>query len=191
MKHCPYCAEEVQEQLSDARDRQFRLPSETEWEYACRAGTTSRYFFGDDPFGSEGLNSYAWQQFSGGRRTHPIGQKKPNPWGLYDIYGNLAEWCYNSYLANADGFSDKSFGRDPAGRAAAGYKAVRGGYHVCEPERLRSAYRGHAPGDQRDNGIGFRVVWDINYLGVFEDNPFNERPRQPRDTSIFPPEIDK
>ena len=84
----------------------FRLPSETEWEYACRAGSKTRFHYGDDPNYSQ-LDSHAWYYDNSKGSTHPVGQKKPNQWGLYDMYGNVAEWCSEdtcsggSWLENA------------------------------------------------------------------------------------------
>jgi formylglycine-generating enzyme required for sulfatase activity len=81
----------------------YRLPSEAEWEYACRAGTTTRYSFGDSE--SE-LDDYAWYRDNSGRKTHPVGQKDPNSWGLHDMHGNVWDWVQDSWHSDYNGAPD-------------------------------------------------------------------------------------
>src|SRR3972149_2460822 len=99
----------------------FRLPMEAEWEYACRAGSTGRFCFGDDDVG---LWEYAWDEGNSGGQTHPVGQKRPNAWGLHDMHGNVSEWCSDWYGESYRGWSPAA---DPPGLGSGGYRAYRGG----------------------------------------------------------------
>lgn len=117
----------------------YRLPTEAEWEYACRAGSTTIYYFGDDV---EKLEQYAWYKSNSNNKTAPVGKKKPNAWGLFDMIGNVAEWTYDQY--EPDFYSKLSDGvsKNPIAVATKLYPhSIRGGSYDSEPDELRSAAR--------------------------------------------------
>ena len=137
----------------------FHLPTEAEWEYACRAGSQTRFYYGDDPNYSE-LNLYAWYEDNSNERIRPVGRKKPNAWDLYDMYGNLSEWCSDRYAAGLNNYENAG-SVDPTGPTS-GYmfRVRRGGSWIEEPASCRSAHRN--AGGARGGGtefIGFRVVF--------------------------------
>jgi formylglycine-generating enzyme required for sulfatase activity len=113
----------------------YRLPTEAEWEYACRAGTTTAYFFGDD---ESKLKAYAWYQDNSGGRPRPVGQKPANPWGLYDMHGNVWEWCNDFYKVD---YYQESPSEDPRGPQTGETKVLRGGAWKFSAESCRSGYR--------------------------------------------------
>ena len=132
----------------------YRLPTEAEWEYACRAGTTTKYSFGDSE--SE-LGAYAWYAKNSGKNsgktTHPVGGKKSNPWELYGMHGNVCEWCQDWYGKYPSGSTT-----DPTGAASGSYRVNRGGSWSLTSGLCQSAYRhGYAPG-RRYHFLGFRVL---------------------------------
>jgi formylglycine-generating enzyme required for sulfatase activity len=113
----------------------FVLPSEAQWEYACRAGSATRYCFGDD---ESDLEKYAWYNANSGGKTHPVGGKAPNAWGLSGMHGNVWEWC-------ADWYDEKYYANspatDPGGPATGLFRAARGGSWLSPARRCRSADR--------------------------------------------------
>ena len=142
--------------LSEHEERTYRLPTEAEWEYACRAGTTTKYSFGD----SDGrLEVFAW--FSGHRQgdyAHQTGLKQANPFGLLDMHGNVWEWCQDWYDSK---YYAKSAEKDPAGPASGSSRVLRGGSWLNESAGLRSADRRGRTPDYRSSTIGFRVVCEL------------------------------
>ena len=130
----------------------FQLPTEAQWEYACRAGSRTRYCFGN---AGKGLGEYAWYRANSGGMTHPVGQKKPNAWGLYDMHGNVEEWCQGwlwSYEANSP--TD-----DPPGPTTGSGRVSRGGDWLDDARYCRSASRSPPEGPGfRFHNLGFRVA---------------------------------
>ncbi len=154
-----FCALLTQQDLAAGRippGTHYRLPTEAEWEYAARAGTSTRFYYGDDPTYA-GLASNAWYSANSGNKTQPVGQKLANPWGLFDMEGNVLEWCLDWYGPYSGGFAV-----DPQGPASnqTGVKVIRGGAWDAFPSDCRSARRlteGVSP-FITDFIIGFRVV---------------------------------
>lgn len=134
---------------------QYRLPSEAEWEYAVRAGTTTRYSFGDDE--SE-LEDYAFYANNSQARTHPVGQKKPNPWGLYDMHGNVWEWVQDEWHDSYEGApTDDSAWEDGSSTE----RVVRGGSFNNFVGNHRSANRAGDPPDTNAAFLGFRLLREL------------------------------
>jgi formylglycine-generating enzyme required for sulfatase activity len=131
-------------------DYVFRLPTEAEWEYACRAGTTSRYGFGDD---AEELDKYAWFSANGQITTHPVEQKEPNRWGLYDMHGNVWEWCQD-WKGTYPGVSVTDY----TGPGNGTFRVNRGGAFKDAPGSCRSASRSSFYNGDALPFLGFRVV---------------------------------
>ena len=128
----------------------YRLPTEAEWEYAARAGTSSEFFFGDN---QDELSKYGWYNGNSGKTTHPVGQKLPNAWGLYDVYGNILEWVQ-------DRFGDYSVAAeiDPKGPPSGSGRVIRGGSFNSSAEYCRSANRYIFSPDYRFGNLGFRLA---------------------------------
>ncbi len=133
----------------------FRLPTEAQWEYACRAGSTTQWCCGDDV---SKLGEYAWYEGNAQAAIHPLGLKKPNAWGLYDIHGDLWEWCADTYDRRYYSVSPVD---DPAGPSTAGYRVLRGGSWYLGPEYARSARRSWLGPDVGSFLHGFRLAMSL------------------------------
>jgi formylglycine-generating enzyme required for sulfatase activity len=129
----------------------YRLPTEAEWEYACRAGTTTAYFFGDNP---AKLGDYAWFQKNAGGRPRPVGQKQPNPWGLYDVAGNVWEWCNDFYKAD---YYQESPRENPRGPKQGEKMVLRGGAFKFSADNCRSGYRYNESPGSADVCFGYDI----------------------------------
>ena len=128
--------------------QKYRLPTEAEREYACRAGTTTAYSFGDD---ESKLGAYAWYYDNSGYELHEVATKKPNPWGLFDMHGNVWEWCEDWHEDSLSG------GDDPKGPSTGSDRVIRGGNWHDSTSSCRSASRGGSPSIRFLNR-GFRIV---------------------------------
>jgi formylglycine-generating enzyme required for sulfatase activity len=133
----------------------YRLPTEAEWEFACRAGTTTEYSCGDD---LDVLHEYAWYANTSKDQAAPVGTKRPNPFGLFDIHGNTREWCADWYDAK---WYRNSPTEDPVGPATGESRVLRGGKWLNKPAYLRSAYRFDYWPTYRSRYFGFRVVCEL------------------------------
>jgi formylglycine-generating enzyme required for sulfatase activity len=165
------CQEFVRRLNEREKTDRYRLPSEAEWEYACRAGSSTRFSFGEDVglsatgdklryyFGDQGgeLDSYAWYGNVSGNQTHPVAQKKPNIWGLYDMHGNVAEWCADWY-----GPYPNSDVTDPKGPPQGTSRVIRGGGYGFDTWSVRSARRDSRPPQSRSDQCGLRVALRAN-----------------------------
>lgn len=125
--------------LSRLTGKKYRLPTSAEWEYACRAGSRDAYFFGND---RSKLDEYAWFRDNAKLQTHPTATKKPNPWGLYDMLGNVSEFCQDYHdPQDYRGFAADQWPANPSGPSAGKEHVIRGGSYFTRPPALRSAAR--------------------------------------------------
>jgi len=140
----------------------YTLPTDAEWEYACRAGTTTPFWFGDSPaklsdfawFDSQLHDRHALAKTGNVSSVHPVGIKSPNPWGLFDMYGNAWEWCRDIYVDAAPG------GKNPSVSAGGSGRVFRGGSWKMSGRFCRSAFRNGSNPDTATDDLGFRVVLD-------------------------------
>ena len=140
----------------------FRLPTEAEWEFAARAGTTTRWFFGDD---ESLLGEYAWYRDNADQRARPVGLKKSNPWGLYDMYGNVWEWCADAYVSDRNTAAIDRKNRALSVKTQTmeqidEQRVNRGGSWSSMPRYTTSSFRGKHIEDKGAINLGFRLLFD-------------------------------
>ena len=140
--------------LSEKEKKRYRLPTDAEWEYACRAGTTTAYYSGEN---KNSLATAGWYLGNSGNQSHPVGRKTPNPWGLYDMHGNVSEWCAErSEERKTDTTSAQLDGEEKA------LRDLRGGSWGLNANDCRSASRHSNAGTFRYFDLGLRVVCDLD-----------------------------
>ncbi len=144
-------ATEYCEWRSQKEDKTYRLPTEAEWEYACRAGTTTRWSFGDE---ADKLKEYAWYADNANGKAHPVGDKKPNPCGLHDMHGNIWEWCEDVWAENYDVTPRNG----SANKGSGNQRVLRGGSWINSDSDTRSSFRDRDDSDDRSYYVGFRLV---------------------------------
>ena len=165
--------------LNELGEGTYRLPTEAEWEYACRAGSTSAFANGPMAESYEdcdtvedclklydpNLNAIGWYAYNSGDTTHPVARKKANAWGLYDMHGNVWEWC-------SDWYGDYPTGSvvDPTGPSSGTYRILRGGCYLCGIDHARSSTRFYDNPDNDDISYGFRLVYTPDYDTFYRDN---------------------
>lgn len=137
--------------LNQRNEGTYRLPTEAEWEYAARSETKSTYCFGS----TDTLSQYAWYNRNSSGKTHPVGQLKPNAWGLYDVHGNVHEWCLDWFDRN---YYSQSPSISPGGPLSGLAKALRGGDWGSEEWYCRCASRSLSSPERRSNRLGFRLI---------------------------------
>ena len=155
-----FCEELTRKSLAEGlipKGWRFDLPTEAQWEYACRAGTTSALNDGSNlasKTGADpGLDPLAWYESNSEQAAHPVAGKKPNAWGLYDMHGNLWEWCRDWFEFKLKG------GNDPAGPTEGSSRVIRGGsWYIGSPSFCRSAYRSSYGIERRISHLGFRIA---------------------------------
>lgn len=151
--------------LGEKEGKTYRLPSEAEWEYACRAGTTTKWSPGDS---EADLRGYAWIAPHSGETTHPVGRRKPNAWGLFDMHGNVWEWCNDWWT---QGYYANSPANDPRGPATGSIRVGRGGSWSGPGRYCRSAFPNSFAPSYGSGHLGFRVVCELSLAGGGQPKP--------------------
>ena len=137
--------------LSDKEGKKYGLPTEAQWEYSCRAGSRTKFYFGDN----DRLDQYVWYLANSEDQTHPVGQKKPNAWSLYDMHGNVWQWTADRFAGD---YYQHSPREDPLGPSAGPWHLIRGGgwHEMVSGDDVRQI--GGTPPWDRSSHVGFRVV---------------------------------
>ncbi len=170
-----FCKQLSELPAEQSAGRIYRLPTEAEWEFACRAGSTSKYSFGDS---EADLGQYAWYDNNSSKQTHPVGQKLASPWGLYDMHGNVWEWCQDWY-----GVYGGAAATDPAGPDSALYRVFRGGSCEFDAKHFRSAVRLRNGLASSLVNVGFRVAFSVAEISTREPRTGGERDDSPQSKS--------
>jgi len=140
------------QKLSEQEGRTYRLPTEAEWEYACRAGTSTQFYFGDDP---AALAEHGWYADNAGKKSHPVGEKKANPWGFHDMHGNVSEWCGDWFDTDTYSFTKTP---DPTGPLTGSGRVIRGGSWDSRAVLCRATRRTRELPSFKNATLGLRVV---------------------------------
>jgi len=170
-----YAASKFCQWLSAVTGNFYRLPTEAEWEYACRAGTQTAYSFGNSKYD---IDDYAWHAKNSSNKYQKVGQKKPNPWGLHDMHGNVAEWTLDAYAPNLYNKRKSKKTANPFNKPAKTYpRVVRGGSWKDHPDKLRSASRAYSEKrwKMRDPQIPKSKWWhtDATFVGFRMVRPYH------------------
>ena len=149
-------AQEFCLRLSEDTGKMYRLPTEAEWEYACRAGSSDIWCFGSDP---AQLGQYAWFSENAGNQTHAVGQLQPNAWGLFDMHGNVWEWCQDAYISDVYAtLHAQSPAVNPIYVSGGSMRVIRGGSWYNFPARVRASGRNYGGPAHPYHDVGFRIV---------------------------------
>jgi formylglycine-generating enzyme required for sulfatase activity len=147
--------------LGEVSKRVGRLPTEAEWEWACRAGSDKRFCLGDD---LALLERIAWYGANSQGKRHPVGEKEPNAWGLHDMHGNVMEWVRDAWLRPS--LYPEGPVTDPAGAPKGGHRIRRGGHYATRADRVRCAHRYYGNGSHTAGDMGFRCLIEIPSSGA-------------------------
>ena len=148
------------QKLNEKGGGKYRLPTEAEWEYSCRAGSADIFGSGTNGIAvlSGNLNDYAWFRANAENRTHPVGEKNPNAWGLYDMHGNVWEWCQDWYAAD---FYVRAPARDSLNVGPSTERVLRGGSWFLDWQNLRASFRSGNLPSFKSQYVGFRLARDL------------------------------